>query len=268
MLLGDRQQVAARTPMPVHDVMKAASKTQVTSESVSFADGAAGTTQRLKLTYDGVMALRGDRLGEDGDTSITWGTGTVLITEVSWKLKNIARQDNETARLALLANGEYMVDYENGYILGKNAISTSSTPDTISYKVRLATATVDAITFVSTDSGDSYSKDSSTALESQSLSKASAGNFYKATGRVDATAASGNYFFQLIDSASIPSDGAETFIMTPVKIVHTLGTDTYFDIDAAPAGLPASSGIVWCLSTAEFTKSADGSFASVTVAYK
>ena len=128
--------------MPVQDVSYATSKSQITSESVSFVDGAAGTTQRLKLTYDGVMALYGDRIGVKGDSSITWGTGTVLTTEVPWRFKDSGSKDTETERLASISNGEWMMDYENGFILGKNAISTSSTTDTISYKVRLSASTV------------------------------------------------------------------------------------------------------------------------------
>src|SRR3990167_7811474 len=135
MLLADRHQVSGRTPLPVQDVTSSTKILAVTGESVSFSDGAAGTTQRLKLNYDGVMSLYQERMALDGDTSISWTTGTVLVTEVPWKFKNTNGKDNETDRLASLSNGEWMCDYENGFILGKNAISTSSTTDTASYKV-------------------------------------------------------------------------------------------------------------------------------------
>jgi len=142
-LLEDRTGIKARTPMPVHDVTNATSKTQITSEAVSFADGATGTTQRLKLTYDGVMSQYGERIGMDGDTSFSFGTGTILATQVPWRFKGTQGKDNETDRLDSMANGEFMIDHENGFILGKNASATSSTTDTATYKVRLqATATI------------------------------------------------------------------------------------------------------------------------------
>lgn len=270
MLLGDRKQVAARTPMPVQDVAKGSAKTQVTSEAVSFQDGAAGTAQRIKLSYDGVMSQYGERIGQDGDSSLSWGTGTVLVTEVPWRFKNSEGKDNETDRLATLADGEYMVDYENGYVLGKNAISTSSSTDTASYKYRSQASTavvsvdIDDISLASSDNDNAYAKDVSTELESSSVSKSSGGNFYKATGRIDATAPTDDYYFQLVDSASVPSDGSVTFLLNPVKLGHVTGTDTYFDVDAAPSGIPAGSGIAWVLSTTEFTKTEAGDHATVT----
>lgn len=272
-LLGDRSEIAARTPLPVQDVTNATSKSQITSESVSFSNGVAGTTQRIKLTYDGVMSEYGERIGRDGDTSISWGTGTILATEVPWKYKNVAGKDNEEDRLRSLSNGEYMVDYENGFILGKNASTTSSTTDTISYKIRLSAASVVGdlnieTVAVSSTNADAYSKDSSVALEASSVSKATSGNFFKAVVRLDRSLGSGLYYFQLLDAATVPADGSVTFLMIPVKIAHVTGTDSYVDIDAAPGGLPAATGIVWCVSSTEFTKTVIGNFASVTVAYK
>ena len=146
--------------MPTQDVANATSKYQITSESVSFADGAAGTAQRLKLTYDGVMNQYGERIGSDGDSSFSFGTGTVLVTEIPWKYKNTEGKDNETDRLSSLANGEYMVDYLNGYILGKNAVSTSSSTDTASYKVRL-----NAITSIG--GGDASAANQSTQITAE-----------------------------------------------------------------------------------------------------
>ena len=123
--------------MPVQDVTSATSTQQISAESVSFSDGAAGTTQRIKLTYDGVMSQYGERIGVDGDSSFSFITGTVLTTEVPWRFKNTEGKDNETERLSTLSNGEFMVDYENGYVLGKSATSTSTSTDTVNYKVRI-----------------------------------------------------------------------------------------------------------------------------------
>lgn len=148
-LLEDRTGIKARTPMPTHDVTSATKIldfTGATAETITYADGAAGTTQQIKLNYDGVMSSTKDRVGIKGDTSLVFSGGTVLTTEVPWRYKNVdtkSHGDNDTDRLTSMANGEFMVDHENGYILGKNAISTSSTTETVDYSVRsLATTTV------------------------------------------------------------------------------------------------------------------------------
>src|SRR3990167_896419 len=175
-LLEDRTGIKARTPMPTHDVTNATSIKQVTAESVSFSDGAAGTTQRLKLTYDGVMSLYGERIGQDGDSSLSFTTGTVLTTEVPWRFKNTEGKDTETDRLATMASGDFMVDYENGYILGKNAISTSTSTDTVSYKVRLQATnvitgdiTVDSEFPTAAALGDATANPTTTSVASMSM---------------------------------------------------------------------------------------------------
>lgn len=141
-LLGDRTEIRDRTPMPVSDVTLAGILTNITSEAVSFTDGAAGTTQKLKLSYDKVLSEYGDRIGKLGDTSLSFTTGTVLTTEVEWKFKNGGGVDTDTARLATMSSGDYMVDYENGYILGKGATITSSSTDAATYKIKKSTATL------------------------------------------------------------------------------------------------------------------------------
>ena len=136
MLLGDRYDISVKRPMPVIDISQSTKTTDISTETVTFSDGAAGTTQKLKLTYDNILSEYGDRIGDFNDTSLSWTTGTVLTTEVEWRFKNVPGKDNDTARLATMANGEFMVDYENGYILGKNATTTSTSTDVVDYKVR------------------------------------------------------------------------------------------------------------------------------------
>uniref|UniRef100_A0A6M3Y3I3 Uncharacterized protein n=1 Tax=viral metagenome TaxID=1070528 RepID=A0A6M3Y3I3_9ZZZZ len=142
MLLKDGRLIDGVAPMPTHDVTQSSENVAITGETVTWADGAAGTTQQIKLVNDGIMNATGAHIGKDGDTSITWTTGTVLTIEVDWKFRGHHSKDNDTARLATLGNGYYMVDYENGYILGKNAITTSTATDTIAYKIRLRTVTI------------------------------------------------------------------------------------------------------------------------------
>jgi len=122
--------------MPTCDMTVSSQSVSVSAETVTFADGAAGATQKLKLDYDKVLSEYGDRIGKLGDTSLSFATGTVLTTEVEWKFKNGGDADTDTKRLATMSSGEYMVDYENGYILGKNATITAVSTDAASYKIR------------------------------------------------------------------------------------------------------------------------------------
>lgn len=113
-----------------------------------------------------------------------------------------------------------------------------------------------------------WSVDASSALEASSVTKASAGNVRFVSGRIDSTHATASYYFQLINANSVPADGAVTFIDRPRKLQHTNGTDTNFTIDYTDNCINASTGIVWCLSTTEFTKTISGAFVSATVLYK
>ncbi len=82
------------------------------------------------------------------------------------------------------------------------------------------------------------------------------------------SAGSATYYVQLIDAASVPADGAVTLLMAPLKIVHTTGTDSAFDIDLLHAGINGATGLVWCISSTEFTKTITGAVASTTALYK
>jgi len=113
-----------------------------------------------------------------------------------------------------------------------------------------------------------WSVDQSTALEASSVTKASAGVFRSISGRVDSTHSSGNYYLQILNASSLPADGAVTTLIAPIKINHTSGTNTTFSADATMNGVFASTGIVWCLSTTEFTKTISWAFVSATVLFK
>lgn len=76
----------------------------------------------------------------------------------------------------------------------------------------------------------------------------------KVTGRIDSTGASDDYYIQLISAASLPADGTVTLLMAPVKLTHTNGVDTTFDIDFSPDYIKSKDGIYVVASTTEFTK--------------
>ena len=113
-----------------------------------------------------------------------------------------------------------------------------------------------------------YSVSQSSALEASRVIKASAGNVFKITGRLDSTASADTYYVQLLNSATLPADGAVTHLMTPIKIVHDGLNDFGFDMDFTYAGIHGTSGLVLVVSTTEFTKTIAGSIMSATVLYK
>jgi len=112
-----------------------------------------------------------------------------------------------------------------------------------------------------------WAVDKSAALEASSIAKASAGVVRLISGRIDSTLASGTYYIQVLNSATLPADGAVTYLVAPTKLVHTTGTDTVFNLDFTMNGVYASAGIVVCISSAEFTKVIGGAYLSMTILY-
>ncbi len=113
-----------------------------------------------------------------------------------------------------------------------------------------------------------WSVDASAALEASSVTKGSAGNIRKFSGRIDSSAASATYYLQLLNASSLPADGAVSFICAPTKIQHVTGTDSPINLDFTDNCINASTGIVWCLSSTEFTKTISGAYVSATVMFK
>jgi len=119
-----------------------------------------------------------------------------------------------------------------------------------------------------TTSTNAVSVDQSAALEASSVAKASAGRFLGLLGRIDSTAGSGTYYIQVLNASSLPADGAVTHLKAPKKIQHTTGTDSDFEIDVNDVGgIYASTGIVWCISTTEFTKTIGSAVVSADCYY-
>lgn len=116
-----------------------------------------------------------------------------------------------------------------------------------------------------------FSVDQSAALEASSETKASAGRLYKVFGRIDSTLASGTYYIQLLDAAALPADGAVTHLVTPIKIIHVAGTDSFFELDLTGnnsySGVAATNGIVIVSSSTEFTKTITAASFSASVLF-
>ncbi len=115
---------------------------------------------------------------------------------------------------------------------------------------------------------NTYSRDTSTALEASSIAKASAGNLYRAFGVIDASAATDIYYIQFLDSATLTADGAVSHLITPIPVNHTTGTDSSFDTGHFDAGIAATAGIVIVASTTMVLKAIAGSVLFATVLYK
>lgn len=118
--------------------------------------------------------------------------------------------------------------------------------------------------------GTTYSElvDISAALEASTISKATAGQFLKVSGRIDSSAPSATYYFLVMNSATLPADGAVTRLIGSIKLQHTTGTDTpILSGDIRHGGVYASAGIVCCLSSTEFTKTISGAYFSGSVFY-
>jgi hypothetical protein len=107
--------------------------------------------------------------------------------------------------------------------------------------------------------------DISAALEASSIAKATAGRFYSSQGRIDSTQATGTYFIMVLNSATLPADGAVTRLCDSLKINHTTGVDSNYTIDfTSIGGLWASAGIVTCISSTSYTKTIGGAYLSST----
>ena len=104
----------------------------------------------------------------------------------------------------------------------------------------------------------------STALETSHVLKATGGTFYEYAARVDSSAPTADYFVQVIDASSLPSNGAVTMLCGAVKCKHTSGVDDYPFVDIGDEGVVATNGIVIALSTTEFALTIAGAYLSIT----
>lgn len=120
---------------------------------------------------------------------------------------------------------------------------------------------------VSSSTG-AVSTDISAALEASSVTKASAGRLYGQVGYIDSTAPSATYYLLYMNAASLPADGAVTFLASAVPVVHTTGTPTAFSVSFADVGgIYATTGIVSCLSSTALTKTISGAYLNTVTFY-
>ena len=389
-LLRGQEQVSAKRPMPVNDVNVSSQTSTSSSATVQLyyynagvrttdAGQAAGVVVDAVFAHKNILNSTGIDIASKVSTSLAY-TCDALTTELEWEQRPDivevmeALDSNTDATLAaqvgaLLNNGEFIIDYRKGLLIGKKA-TTTATMTNVTYKystgltvtvdsefpaaAALADATANPTTTttganmfgfngttwdriragitavtatltgwlnilpwaiynatpttrtegqggpVQSNSLGAILSDLSTliagenvplnvlgihpkpiatndfnqnldvsgSLEASSISKASAGNLYWVCGRIDATCPTGTYYFQVMNSATLPADGAVTLLLAPTKLQHVTGTDTPIVLGMVGECVPlayGSSGIVSCLSTTEFTKTIAGAYLSTTI---
>lgn len=156
---------APQRGMPVEDVGGSSARVAITGETVSLyysssgtrtvdAGQAAGVVVEAVLAYAPIASSSGDQVGTAENTSLSF-TSTAFTTEIRLSHEDIERLDGisfaqklslvqtfvankKTADAAgvptVMANGDYIVDYRHGVIIGKKA-STQTTLTSAAYKV-------------------------------------------------------------------------------------------------------------------------------------
>lgn len=102
----------------------------------------------------------------------------------------------------------------------------------------------------------------STALAASKILLAGPGTLKAAAGVLDATAGTGTYYVQMLDSGTLPADGVVTHLLTPIVINHVNGLPDEFGFDdrIPPQGIAAAAGAVMVLSTTLANKTIGGAF--------
>lgn len=143
--------ISNRLPMPIDIVGSTAQVLKINSETLKLyyfnngvptidAGQAAGTVVIAKFLYSGILDRMGAMLGNEGDSSVAFTTGTVLTTAKRFQYRDIEDPVNKTLQEIALdvtsnfSNGDYCIDYRNGVLYGKKA--TTGVSDVVSYKVK------------------------------------------------------------------------------------------------------------------------------------
>lgn len=95
---------------------------------------------------------------------------------------------------------------------------------------------------------------SSSAYEAGIVLKASSGTFRSCYIQLDPALATATYYAQLLIAASVPPDGAVTFLRPPYAISHTNGSPSEFEFNEGDSGIEFATGCVACVSSTQFTK--------------
>lgn len=200
----------------------------------------AGTTKDWNgslANFDNTMFSRVEIYKDQ--TSLAFGTGTALTTEVNYPFEGKYDQEKVMTWALGLSNGEFGVDYSNGLIIGKKADTTAS--ETVTYSVS-SNATVASLIV---DGSSSATPARTSALAASLVVKASAGVLYGFSGFNNSASAQ---YIQVHDSATLPADTA-----VPEVVIKADAGENFF-WSPTVAGVSFTAGIVLCNSSTAATK--------------
>lgn len=118
-----------KTSVRVNDSSVASNQLAIAAETITLIAGAAGTNSVTSTDKAPIYDSDGTHVGDLGNTSFAFVTGTILTTEVAY------RDDlTDAEQYALMSNGDFAIDYDTGKIRYQKA--TSATSDTANYTTR------------------------------------------------------------------------------------------------------------------------------------
>jgi hypothetical protein len=160
-LLRGQEQISMKRTMPVNDTNFSGTVGPAPFTTVQLyyynagvrttdAGQAIGVVVDAVLPHKNILNALGTNVASKNDTSLTF-TCTALTTELEWAARPdiqaiMEGNDNSTLSIraaqvgALLANGEYIVDYRSGLLIGKKA-STAATMTSVSYNISVPAST-------------------------------------------------------------------------------------------------------------------------------
>ena len=97
----------------------------------------------------------------------------------------------------------------------------------------------------------------STALELGGVIATAPRVLHKLNVILDDALASAIYYLHVRNLTAIPADSGDAitdWLVTSIPIAHNNGVPTPIDVDLSKYGIPADTGIIWYVSTAQFTK--------------
>lgn len=154
-ILGDRTGITRQTPVPTNDMTMSSNIDQITSQSTGTfivastgaADvgSAAGTIVLFGLDRAPIYNASGTSVGTNQDTSFSFDATDTFDDEIAFNYEKyythlgggtqaVMAADMDAT---LLTNGQYMVNYETGLVIGRK--KDADTTETVTYKTRALT---------------------------------------------------------------------------------------------------------------------------------
>ena len=154
-LLGDRSGITRQTPVPTNDMTMSTNIDQITSQttgtfivaSTGAADvgSAAGTIVLFGLDRAPIYNATGTDVGTNQNTSFAFDATDTFDAEVAFDYNTYYQYVGGQTQITmaadmdatLITNGQYMINYETGLVIGKK--KDADTTETVTYKTRALT---------------------------------------------------------------------------------------------------------------------------------